>query len=451
MSIQPTPTPELNAQEVLDQDTPVLDQTTEDVALPLIEAMALWTTPVKDSYEPSTYLIKVNIEDKPQSPFHLLRSKKEPQRSTSFKSTFTHSAPVNRWEGLSTKPSPSFCKSKEKISSQTLNTASKQVSENDLLPQRQINELSSGQQRLISQNRAKPNHFSKHPTVLLKSGRKITYLSKQEPSFTKEPRAFIDSPTHSPFSWPQKTDDQSRQSFSGFESASDNNPAFEATCSKINRLVQPLFQASKSINGSELENYLNEEAKELSAMLGEKVSHFDVLMLFIELMKLEIEAQDGDRIARRQERAAQLAYLEKEVKNLKTQSKWQLFSHIGSGIMGLISGASPIVGHMKGEAIIGGLSRVFTSLQGIRKKDFFDGIGKMAGAMSESQKAMSQIQGTSAEGERTRFNKLGDLHRSDQEESTRSIEQLQERIRQGERFLIELLQMRHDVTSMLYR
>lgn len=194
-----------------------------------------------------------------------------------------------------------------------------------------------------------------------------------------------------------------------------------------------------------------QEAPELSAIFGCRVSHFDVLLIFIELMKLEIQGQEDDKISRRVERQMQLNYLEKEVANYKSQSKMLLFANIGGGVLGIVSGAAPIVGFMKGDSILGSLSTVFTSLQGANKKDFFDGISKMTYAMSETQKSIGQIYGAKAEGDRTRYNRYSDLHKVDHEEVTRNIEQLQERFRQSERFLSELLQMRHDVTSQLYR
>lgn len=198
-------------------------------------------------------------------------------------------------------------------------------------------------------------------------------------------------------------------------------------------------------------SFWQEECVELSTLVGTRISHFDVLLLFFELMKLEIHSQEEEKLARRKEREAQLQYLEQEIKNFKAQAKWLLFSHIGAGVMGIASGALPIIGHMKGDSILNAASSVFSSLQGAKKKEFFENLSKMTFAMSEMQKATGQIYGTSAEGDRTRYNRFADLHKTDQEECTRTLEQLQERFRQTERFLAELLQMRHDVTSQLYR
>lgn len=196
---------------------------------------------------------------------------------------------------------------------------------------------------------------------------------------------------------------------------------------------------------------LKQPAEQLSNELSVRMSYFDVLLLFFELMKLEVTSQEDEKMARRKERQVQLKYLEQEVANFKSQAKWMLFSYVGAGVLGIASGLAPIVGHMKGESILNTFSSVFSSLKGAKKKDFFEGISKMTYAMSEMQKATGQIYSTSAEGDRTRYNRLSDLHRNEQDEITRSIEQLQERFRQSERFLMDLLQMRHDVTSQLYR
>ncbi len=227
---------------------------------------------------------------------------------------------------------------------------------------------------------------------------------------------------------------------------------------KVDTIATHHFQnISRRANTSRLtqdpyiDEFLSSISPALSEALGRQASHFDILLICIALMKLDLESQEEEKLSRRVERTVQLRYLEKEAANFKSQAKSLLFSHVGAGILGVVGGFLPILGLMKGDSILNGLSGVFSSLSGKKSKDVFDGFSKMMQSISETQKASGQIYGTFAEADRTRYNRFGDIHSRDQEERTRALEQLQEKFRGMERFLLDLLQMRHDVASQLYR
>ncbi len=192
------------------------------------------------------------------------------------------------------------------------------------------------------------------------------------------------------------------------------------------------------------------ETLEIGPHLVNQANCYDIIQLVIEMMKLEIESDTQDNIGRRQERLEQLKHLDSEVANLKQQGKWQLFAQIGAGVMGILSGICPIVGHMKGETIIGSLKGMFSSLEGTKKTQFFEGISKMLFSMSEMQKGMGQVQNTTAEADRTRYRNVGDMRRSDQEDYTRSKEQGQRRFDSSQRAIDEILESIRQLTRQLY-
>lgn len=188
----------------------------------------------------------------------------------------------------------------------------------------------------------------------------------------------------------------------------------------------------------------------LSQIFNMRVSQFDVLVLFLEILKLDIKGREQVRIARQEERALQIMHMQQVVENYKEQGKWQMFSGIGAGILGLVSGISPIIGYMKGDWIIEKLGTVFDSLRDMKKKDFFEAVQKITETMSNMQKNMGEIHKVFSEGNRTYDEHMSNLYRTDYEESTRTLEEIKENWKSIENFLYQTLQMYHDAIRQLY-
>ncbi len=188
----------------------------------------------------------------------------------------------------------------------------------------------------------------------------------------------------------------------------------------------------------------------LSEIFKVRVSQFDVLLLFIEIMKLDIKSREQEKLSRRLERELQLAHMQKVVDNYKSQGKWTMFANLGSGVLAIVSGACPIIGHMQGDWILGKLKGFFSSLADVKKDQFFKGITKMTYAMSEMQKSAGQIYQTFAEGDRTYDQHMSDLHKTDWEENTRSMDEIKDNWKGIENFLYQALQMYHETIRQLY-
>jgi hypothetical protein len=199
----------------------------------------------------------------------------------------------------------------------------------------------------------------------------------------------------------------------------------------------------------EFANYAVEESI-LSEIFNMRVSQFDVLILFIEILKLDIKSREQEKLARREERTLQLLHMQNVVENYKSQGNWLMTASLGAGVLAIVSGACPIIGHVKGKWILEKLGSVFSSLQNMEKDKFFKGITKMTFAMSEMQKSTGQIHQTFSEGSRTFDQHMSDLHRTDWEENTRSIEEIKDSWKGIENFLYQALQMYHDTIRQLY-
>jgi len=206
----------------------------------------------------------------------------------------------------------------------------------------------------------------------------------------------------------------------------------------------------KGLDPEEVLTYAAEESTLLSELFNLRVNHFDVLTLFIEVLKLSLKGREQDRISRMRERELQLEHIQNMVDNFKQQGKWMLFSNLGSGVLAIVSGVSPILGHMKGDWILDKLSGVFSSLQDMEKDKFFKGVTKMTFAMSEMYKSTGQIQNTFAESSRTYDQHMAEIRKTDWEEDTRSMEELKDQWKNIENFLHQSLQTYHDAVRQLY-
>ena len=129
-------------------------------------------------------------------------------------------------------------------------------------------------------------------------------------------------------------------------------------------------------------------------------------------------------------------------------------ANLVAGVLSIVSGAAPIIGHLKGEWILDKLSSVFSRFQGMNtesgRKQFFKSVTKITFAMSEMQKSTGQIQNTFAESANTYDRHMAEIRKSDWEEDTRTMDELKDMWKNMEQFLHSSLQMQHDAIRQLY-
>ncbi len=218
---------------------------------------------------------------------------------------------------------------------------------------------------------------------------------------------------------------------------------------KVERVAERRFQPNKN---ADFESFLRTmmQDSDLSGFFGVRVSHFDVMLLFIELMKLEVEDNHQERTSRLEERHYQIVWMESVVKQYKSQAKLLLFAGVGAGVLGLVSGALPIIGHVGGDFILDKLKMVYSGFEGMKRAKVFDNLSKMCFSMSEMNKAMGQVQSSFCEGERSWAEHKSSLHRTEGEESTRTIDERTREFKNWNEILAQLLRMEQDLVRQLY-
>lgn len=213
------------------------------------------------------------------------------------------------------------------------------------------------------------------------------------------------------------------------------------------------FEPSTSLTPKEEEEYqayLQSECTSTSQILGFSVSHYDVLLLFFELLKIGITEKEQEKISRRQERDFQCEHMKNVVENFKTQSSFALMTGVGAGIIGIGGSLLPIIGHMKGQSIIDTFSGWFTSLKDANPKKVFDSLARTARSMEKLQGATSEIHRAYSESGRTYDQHLSDLARTDGEECTRTLDDMKQNDREIINFINQLLQEKQEETRSLY-
>lgn len=220
--------------------------------------------------------------------------------------------------------------------------------------------------------------------------------------------------------------------------------------SKVDRIAQEHFPTAEQNDFKHFLRVMMQDS-DLSDYFGTRISHFDVLLLFIEVMKLEIHDHHQERIARQSEREYQIEWMEGVVKHLKSQAKFLLFAGVGAGVLGVVSGLLPIVGHVKGDWIIDKLRSAWSGFEHLKRNKTFDNVSKACFAIAEMNKAMGQVQSSFCEAERQWADHKSNLHRTDGEESTRTMEEHNREFKTWNETLTQILRMEQELARMLYQ
>lgn len=209
---------------------------------------------------------------------------------------------------------------------------------------------------------------------------------------------------------------------------------------------------NEKMNPKDFFDYAAEESTLLTELFKMRVNHFDVLILFIEVLKLSLKSREQERISRMEERELQLQHIQNIVDNFKQQGKWMLFANLGSGALGIVSGLTPIIGYTSGgDWILDKLKWAFSGLSDMEKKQFYKSAGQITQQMSKMYESTGNIQQTFSESSRTFDQHMAELRKSDWDEDTRSMEEIKDLWKNIENFLHQTLQMYHDEVGQLYR
>lgn len=191
------------------------------------------------------------------------------------------------------------------------------------------------------------------------------------------------------------------------------------------------------------------ESLAFDCMAG-SASKVDILRLFFEVMKLELENERQSKKSRNEERIYQINHMLSVVESWKNQKKSIRTTTFISGAIGIVGGALPIFGQFAPGYSVWRFAQRFSKFENLDRETFFKGMNEMARSISESTRTYTQAEIAEHEATRTRDQHLSDINRVDQEENTRRIAEFVEEFNQLARFLQQMLQMEYDATAKLH-
>lgn len=148
-----------------------------------------------------------------------------------------------------------------------------------------------------------------------------------------------------------------------------------------------------------------------------------MISIIFDLIKLGIKHEESDRIFRQQQQKYMLVHMLNVVENLVNQANMILYASIAVGVLGILGGLLPIIGLMKGNAILKKLSKWFTSLKDAKQEKIFIPLSRSFDAASRTTEMGNRSQTTQAESIKTRLEAFSKKEEIGQSESTRMIEE----------------------------
>ncbi|MFZ0566329.1 MAG: hypothetical protein WAM28_09115 [Chlamydiales bacterium] len=441
------------------------DLLTNQVALPLVEQMASDQQTTAHSFKTSTpSKPKESQESERSFDTQKLPGKEEKQHSFTTKPLIKDSLKERCRDVYNQSASQSGEKTSKNSSPLMLQTPQFQ-------PMPKKGEKAASPLMVFSQSReeqpvqknakgsdSRPNPRSKQPLSKSSSPTQST-IRRTEQNLSSSPLSFVSHLSSHPEKsqlWREQQEQEGGEQHKQQQEQEEKQNQHEET-QKVDKISAV---AATSNEGQPIANSLKKEILDfgmqessLSKFSTRRTSHFDVLLLFIEILKLSIKSRREERIARLQEHALQLEHMENVVMSYKTEGKGLYLTGVGSLVFGIASGAIPIAGYIQGESILSVLSQAISSLGGMnpqQQADFFDKLGKITFTMSEAQKTTGNIQSAFTQGDRYYDERRGDLHKTEGEESTRTIDEIKDSWRGIEQFLYQTLQMYHDAARQLY-
>lgn len=195
----------------------------------------------------------------------------------------------------------------------------------------------------------------------------------------------------------------------------------------------------------------NSESPEISQALGMRVSHYQVFLMILEVMKLETESNYQNRESRKLDRESQLLEIAETVKGYKEMSKALLSSGLGGAGLAVlsvfISMSEPFIGKWTRDS----LASVFSSFKGMKPAELFRQGSQMCSGLSQAQQTLAQAQNCFYQSKTTAAEHQANLHRTDEDNTTRDKEAKERSFSEWRDLYLQLLKTEADIAAQLMR
>lgn len=174
----------------------------------------------------------------------------------------------------------------------------------------------------------------------------------------------------------------------------------------------------------------------------ESFAQLSFVFLVFEMLKLAIIHDEQEKFFRAEERKMLITHMEKVASNFKSQGTFMLATNVLGGVLSLVSAGLPMFAHNTNWG-----TKIFDKFKGwlglgdMKQKKFFETASKMLFSMSEISKASSQVNSNFADAEKTRDQYKGEIRKTDENENTRRIDEINRRREEVFRLALSLIQM----------
>ena len=190
---------------------------------------------------------------------------------------------------------------------------------------------------------------------------------------------------------------------------------------------------------------------QLSSIFRMRVSNLDVLRICIEIMKLMLNSREEESLARREERKQLLEKAQDLVNSYTRQMKTLQWLGVATAVLGIVGAASPLVGEIAGDKILGFIQNSTNFWKNVTSKTFFKTMGKIFTSLSQVTETASKCYELKESAVRTLSEHLKEIHRMENDDLTRAIEEIKDNWKSMDNFLLHILQTDHDVVRSLYQ
>lgn len=188
----------------------------------------------------------------------------------------------------------------------------------------------------------------------------------------------------------------------------------------------------------------------LSSLFHMRVSHYDVLRMCAEIMKLMLRSRSLEQHEKSQTRRLFIEEAQKLERSYARQADISRWLGISTAVLGIVGAASPICGEIAGDQIINFVQKNMNVWQKATSAPLFKNIGQVFSSLSHLSETASKIYELQESSHRATAESYKDLMRLEHDEVIRMIEETKDHWKNMENLLLQILQTHHDSIRSLY-
>ncbi|WP_201456246.1 hypothetical protein [Chlamydia sp. 17-3921] len=190
---------------------------------------------------------------------------------------------------------------------------------------------------------------------------------------------------------------------------------------------------------------------QLSSLFHMRITNLDILKICAEIMKLMLNSREQETLSRIEIRKQLLAKAEELIASYERQKKVFQWLGIATAALGIIGAASPLIGEIAGDSILGFIQKNTGIWKNATSRTFFKSAGKIFSSLSQLTETASKTYELKETSARTLSEHYKEMFRIENDDVTRSIEEIKDNWKSMENFLLHILQTDHDVVRNLYQ